>query len=40
MPQENEEELCNCCNGSGEGMTSDSACYVCRGTGVAQNADD
>ena len=28
------EELCGCCNGSGEGRASETRCAYCRGSGI------
>lgn len=31
--EDNEDEICSACNGSGEGMYDGSRCYKCKGTG-------
>jgi len=34
MEEDDEDEICNGCSGSGEGMYDGSNCYKCHGSGV------
>lgn len=34
LPDEQEENMCNSCNGTGEGSTPDSWCWSCGGSGA------
>jgi DnaJ-class molecular chaperone len=34
MIEDDEDEICSACSGSGEGMWDGSTCYKCRGRGV------
>lgn len=38
--EQEEDELCGNCNGSGEGMYEGTRCYVCKGSGCAPKESD
>ena len=40
MTDDDSDDLCPSCNGSGEGMHDGSSCGSCNGRGVARDADE
>lgn len=38
--EDDEDEICSGCSGSGEGMYDGSTCYKCHGSGVELNEKD